>query len=68
MLVPLHVRIEAAGNTLVKATISNTGASDIMVFRKGSILDESPTKKATAYSNGIFAQCPPHLVARKAKD
>lgn len=49
---PLDVKIEAVGNSGVKASITNTGASDLKVFKTGSILDKLAVEKAE-----VFAGC-----------
>ncbi|KAI1396789.1 Deuterolysin metalloprotease family-domain-containing protein [Hypoxylon fuscum] len=47
---PLDVKLEMVGNTAVKASITNTGASDLKVFKTGTFLDEnSPTEKVAIY-------------------
>ncbi|KAF3018833.1 hypothetical protein E8E14_005465 [Neopestalotiopsis sp. 37M] len=43
---PLAVEIEQIGNSEVKATITNTGATALKVLKAGSILDESPVEKS----------------------
>ncbi|KAG5920411.1 hypothetical protein E4U42_006202 [Claviceps africana] len=44
--IPLHVTLETAGNSAVKATIANNGETNIRVFRTGSILDQAAIQKA----------------------
>ncbi|TDZ67612.1 Neutral protease 2-like protein [Colletotrichum trifolii] len=47
---PLDVKIEAVGNSGVKASITNTGASDLKVFKTGSILDTLAVEKAEVFA------------------
>ncbi|KAI8309729.1 Neutral protease 2-like protein [Colletotrichum sp. SAR11_59] len=47
---PLDVKIEAVGNSAVKASITNTGASDLKVFKTGSILDKLAVEKAEVFA------------------
>ncbi|KAI2627847.1 Deuterolysin metalloprotease family-domain-containing protein [Hypoxylon sp. NC1633] len=50
---PLDVKLEMVGNTAVKASITNTGASDLKVFKTGTFLDaNSPTEKVAIYQGG----------------
>ncbi|KAF6836567.1 deuterolysin metalloprotease [Colletotrichum plurivorum] len=49
---PLDVKIESVGNSGVKASITNTGATDLKVFRTGSILDKLAVEKAEVYAAG----------------
>ncbi|GJN73805.1 metallo-endopeptidase [Purpureocillium lilacinum] len=43
---PLNVKLEKAGNSAIKATISNVGHEDLRIFRPGSIFDSSSVEKA----------------------
>ncbi|KAK1987057.1 metallo proteinase [Colletotrichum cereale] len=47
---PINVKIEAIGNTGVKASITNTGASDLKVLKTGSILDKLAVEKAEVFT------------------
>ncbi|KAI1210170.1 Deuterolysin metalloprotease family-domain-containing protein [Annulohypoxylon truncatum] len=50
---PLDVKLEMIGNTAVKASITNTGASDLKVFKTGTFLDENAaTEKVAIYQGG----------------
>ncbi|GAP88632.1 putative deuterolysin metalloprotease [Rosellinia necatrix] len=46
---PLDVKIEMVGATGVKASITNTGAEDLKVFKTGSFLDKRPTEKVKVF-------------------
>ncbi|KAI0179754.1 Deuterolysin metalloprotease family-domain-containing protein [Hypoxylon sp. FL1284] len=47
---PLDVKLEMVGNTAVKASIKNTGASALKVFKTGTFLDENAaTEKVVIY-------------------
>ncbi|KAI0411750.1 neutral protease [Xylaria grammica] len=46
---PLDVKIEMVGNSAVKASITNTGSSDLKVFKTGSLLDKAATEKVKVY-------------------
>lgn len=48
----LDVKLSAQGNTLVKAVITNTGASDINLLNKGTFLDKAAVEKVTVSSDG----------------
>ncbi|KDN63281.1 putative metalloproteinase [Colletotrichum sublineola] len=47
---PINVKIEAVGNTGVKASITNNGASDLKVLKTGSILDKLAVEKAEVFT------------------
>ncbi|KAI1385582.1 Deuterolysin metalloprotease family-domain-containing protein [Hypoxylon trugodes] len=50
---PLDVKLEMVGNTAVKASITNTGAIDVKVFKTGTFLDENtPTEKVEIFQAG----------------
>lgn len=50
---PLDVKLEMVGNTAVKASITNTGATDLKVFKTGTFLDENAaTEKVAIYQGG----------------
>ncbi|KAI1334113.1 neutral protease 2-like protein [Xylariaceae sp. FL0016] len=49
---PLDVQLEMTGNTGVKATIANTGAESLKVFKSGSILDTAPVEKVQVFQSG----------------
>ncbi|KAI1773070.1 Deuterolysin metalloprotease family-domain-containing protein [Hypoxylon cercidicola] len=54
---PLDVKLEMVGNTAVKASITNTGATDLKVFKTGTFLDENtPTEKVEIYQAGNKVQ------------
>lgn len=46
---PLDVQLEQVGNSGVKATITNTGASDLKVLKTGTILDSAPVEKVQVF-------------------
>ncbi|KAG6041482.1 hypothetical protein E4U41_004059 [Claviceps citrina] len=43
---PLDVKLEMAGNSAVKATITNNGKENLKVFKTGTILDKAAIQKA----------------------
>ncbi|KAL9948524.1 hypothetical protein D7B24_009187 [Verticillium nonalfalfae] len=47
---PLDIKIEKVGNTAIKASITNTGASDLKVLKTGSILDDLEVEKSEIFS------------------
>lgn len=53
---PLDVKLEMAGNSIVKATITNNGKQDLKVFKPNSILDNAPIEKATIVKDSMFPQ------------
>lgn len=46
---PLNVQIEQIGNSVVKATITNTGADALKLLKVGSILDSAPVEKVKVF-------------------
>lgn len=48
----VNVAIERVGNSGIKATLHNPGSFDITLIKTGSILGESPTRKARLTSSG----------------
>lgn len=51
---PLAVKIESVGNSAVKASITNTGATAVKVFKAGSILDSIPVEKTKVFAGGTY--------------
>lgn len=51
---PLNVKLEKAGNSAIKATISNVGHEDLRIFRPGSIFDSSSVEKAKVKAGGEY--------------
>ncbi|OLN92293.1 Neutral protease 2-like protein 1 [Colletotrichum chlorophyti] len=49
---PLDVKLEAVGNSGVKAVLKNTGDSAIKLFKTGTFLDESPVEKVEVFAAG----------------
>lgn len=47
---PLKVNIEAVGNSGIRATITNPGATDLKIFKTGSILDNLAIEKADVFN------------------
>ncbi|GME28774.1 peptidase m35 deuterolysin [Neofusicoccum parvum] len=47
---PLDVKLEMVGNTEVKASVTNTGASDLKLYKTGSFLDTAAVEKVEIYS------------------
>jgi deuterolysin len=55
------VNLEMIGNTLVKATITNNGGSDLKLFKIGSLLDpDIQTEKAEILSLSFLEFRPSH--------
>lgn len=50
---PLDVQLEMAGNSAVKATITNNGKNNLKVLKTGTIFDSSAVEKATVSANGM---------------
>lgn len=50
---PLDVKLEMAGNSQVKATITNNGKNNLKVFKVGTIFDNTSTEKARVATNGM---------------
>ncbi|KAF2017969.1 metallo proteinase [Aaosphaeria arxii CBS 175.79] len=51
---PLEVQLSAVGNTAVKASITNKGASPLRVFKTGSILDDNAVEKVKVYQGDVL--------------
>lgn len=49
---PLDVSLEVTGNTEVKATIKNTGSTDLKLFKTGTFLDDSHVEKVEVFKAG----------------
>ncbi|CAN8099697.1 unnamed protein product [Discula destructiva] len=47
---PLEVTVEPAGNSALKASITNTGSEPIRLLKAGSILDDRAIERAEIYS------------------
>ncbi|QDS76192.1 hypothetical protein FKW77_008203 [Venturia effusa] len=47
----LDVKLSSQGNTVVKAIVTNTGASDVNLLNKGTFLDKAAVEKVTVYSD-----------------
>lgn len=47
----LNMKLFAKGNTLVKAVLTNTGASDVNLLNKGTFLDKAAVEKLTVSSD-----------------
>lgn len=67
---PLAVNIESVGNSAVKATIVNTGAEAVKVFKTGSLLDDIAVEKTQVFAGGKSfcrsSASTAHLVASKS--
>ncbi|KAI0506078.1 neutral protease 2-like protein [Xylaria bambusicola] len=46
---PLDIQIEQVGNSVVKATITNTGAEDLRLLKTGGLLDSAPVEKVKVF-------------------
>jgi deuterolysin len=46
---PFSVEIQMTQNSHIKATVTNTGSSDIKILRTGSILDPSAIEKSNIF-------------------
>jgi hypothetical protein len=51
----LDVKLTATGNTLLKASITNTGLLPLNLFNKGTFLDSAAVEKVTVSSNGTHS-------------
>ena len=51
---PLELSLTMIGNTKVKATLSNTGSTDLKVLKKGTFLDSAPVEKVKVYGASKF--------------
>ncbi|KAM5478312.1 putative deuterolysin [Microsporum canis] len=52
----IDVKLSAAGNSMVKATITNNGDRALNLLRFNTIMDEHPTRKVMVYQNGAEVQ------------
>ncbi|KAI0810429.1 neutral protease [Xylaria sp. FL0064] len=55
---PLDVKIEMVGNSGIKASITNIGATDLKVLKTGTLLDKAATEKVNIYQ-GSRSWCSP---------
>lgn len=53
----LDVKLVSAGNTLLKAVITNTGLQDLNLFNKGTFLDSGAVEKVSVSTNSESHQC-----------
>jgi len=60
---PLDVKIEMVGNSLVRASVTNTGGSALKLFKTGSILGGDVVEKTEIFSTGT---CSGKIVATPA--
>jgi len=56
----LDVKLEMAGNTAVKAVITNTGAEAIKIWKTGSLFGQHATEKVQVFQGSKF-----DLIVRK---
>jgi hypothetical protein len=49
----LDVKLTATGNTIVKASITNTGSTPLNLFNKGTFLDSAAVEKVTVSADGM---------------
>lgn len=49
---PLSVSLSVAGNTDVKAVITNTGSESLKLFKTGTFLDDSHVEKVEVFQSG----------------
>ncbi len=63
---PLDVKIEMVGNSGIKASITNTGASDLKVFKTGTLLDKAATEKVKVYQGSKLNMPQPNCSMRHA--
>ncbi|KAI1841910.1 hypothetical protein JX265_013078 [Neoarthrinium moseri] len=47
----LDVKLEMVGNTAVKATIVNSGAEDLKIFKTGTFLEDAATEKVEVFQS-----------------
>ena len=53
---PLTVAVSSVGNGVVKVQMTNTGASDLSLYKYGTIMEQGPTQKLTVLKNGALVQ------------
>ena len=49
---PLDVKIQMVDNSIVEATITNTGTETLRLFKTGTILDPAAVEKTEVFSGG----------------
>lgn len=47
---PINVKLEAIGNSAVKASLTNTGSEPLKLVKTGSVLDSIAVEKAEIYT------------------
>jgi deuterolysin len=50
----LQVTLNAVENSIVKATVVNTGNEDLNLLKFGSLLDSAPVQKLNVYTVGTY--------------
>ena len=58
---PLDVKIEMVGNSLVKATVTNSGDATLKLLKTGSILGEHVVEKTEIFTGGMSGPKPPGI-------
>lgn len=48
----IDVQLAATGNSMIKATITNTGDRTLNLLKFNTIMDEHPTRKVMVYQDG----------------
>lgn len=53
---PLSVSVSPAGNAMIKVTMTNLGATDLSLYKYGTILEAGPVQKVMVLKNGAILQ------------
>jgi len=51
---PLALKLESIGNTEVRATLTNRGATDLKLLTMGTFLDSNPVEKVSVHTAGML--------------
>ncbi|OAL72454.1 hypothetical protein A7D00_3455 [Trichophyton violaceum] len=64
----IDVQLAATGNSMIKATITNTGDRTLNLLKFNTIMDEHPTRKVMVYQDGAEVQFTGMLPRYKMSD
>ncbi|KAL9108268.1 MAG: hypothetical protein Q9187_008318, partial [Circinaria calcarea] len=53
---PLSVSVSPAGNAMIKVTMTNVGATDLSLYKYGTIMEAGPVQKVMVLKNGAVLQ------------
>ena len=51
---PIAITLAEAGNAMVEVTMTNTGATDLSLYKYGTIMEAGPVQKVSVYKDGVI--------------